>query len=859
MNTYDRGFFKEQIKDFSKEQCVEFAKICAIRALPFLGAYGNFDFWKKEAVQKHLYSIFFGIDFVFTYTIDKELFNNIRFNSCSPVRAANNINISRDIYTYNYAYDSVSAIYFATITATEATHSNFSNVDVCRSANAYYDAHTFASLSSGAMKKLLLTDIECIEEDVASYKVNLNIYGKIWDNFIAALNNCGCEYWANLYTRLFNNGFVFDEEELKKRVQVPPDISVDGASAVGSYMKRILEGDSEKIKEARVFIVGGAGAGKTSLVHRLCNEPLPATDDFTFGFEVNEKEYDEINTSFWDFGGQIIFYSAHRIFMSDNSTYIIVCNGRTEDEYNIEKEFELVKTFGENSKVFVVVNQHFESPVYFDEKYYNNEYSECEPKLFVLNLKTGKIKNFETALEKHLRVGTKTGMYPFSYINAKRKINYEFKKEQSTAIPIDYLFENFAPQYKEYSDKESLLKYLQSSGTVIISNDKLFNPEWLSKTIYTTIYRMYEKHFETLTIKRLSEIFTDSDNIPTEDFEYIIKVMVNFGLGCYTDSIETEIIVPEALPYISSNDEEIYYDLQNTTENFSFKIDTSKFIPDNLMPRFITKLYESIKDRHYFKKWKNACLYRDTEKTILVFKKPTNSNVIDFRVHSEQDDLNKILGIFIATCNDYEFNIESKDIKIYRENTEFPLDGIKDKGKSELSVIEAILQQFCATGGILMSNTTIHIHNGNETKIGDIHGGKNAIGGTFNDYSNNYNFGEQYQKDRKALLKPLSLIANELKTNGDEKEYKQIKKLLNLLEETKECDSIEDADDKGIVETANDLVEQLGNENSSLHKKVAGIEKLHDIVSKAAPIVIPVLGNIVSAFLGLPQVPVTTL
>jgi len=58
--------FKElieiELQKMSKEQVVFFAWLSAVRVLPFIGAKGNFDFWKKGERKKHLYAIFCALD-----------------------------------------------------------------------------------------------------------------------------------------------------------------------------------------------------------------------------------------------------------------------------------------------------------------------------------------------------------------------------------------------------------------------------------------------------------------------------------------------------------------------------------------------------------------------------------------------------------------------------------------------------------------------------------------------------------------------------------------------------------------------------------------------------------------------------
>ena len=57
----DNIIFEDQLKNklqkMTEEQIVLFAWLCAVRALPFIGAKGNFNHWKQKDRQRHLYSL----------------------------------------------------------------------------------------------------------------------------------------------------------------------------------------------------------------------------------------------------------------------------------------------------------------------------------------------------------------------------------------------------------------------------------------------------------------------------------------------------------------------------------------------------------------------------------------------------------------------------------------------------------------------------------------------------------------------------------------------------------------------------------------------------------------------------------
>ena len=58
--------FKEQVEKelegCSKEEIRAFAWRCAVRALPFLGSKGHFDFWSKKERASLLYVVFYSLD-----------------------------------------------------------------------------------------------------------------------------------------------------------------------------------------------------------------------------------------------------------------------------------------------------------------------------------------------------------------------------------------------------------------------------------------------------------------------------------------------------------------------------------------------------------------------------------------------------------------------------------------------------------------------------------------------------------------------------------------------------------------------------------------------------------------------------
>ena len=134
-------------------------------------------------------------------------------------------------------------------------------------------------------------------------------------------------------------------------------------------MQRFLEdyiasnGSLETTKSARLILLGNGGAGKTSIVKRFMGEKLPLQGKATPRIEVRDvtiegkdKEKSDIDLSIWDFGGQVIMHSTHSFFISSQSTYIIACNSRANEQP--DSWLEMLQNRVNNRVTVLVVYTH---------------------------------------------------------------------------------------------------------------------------------------------------------------------------------------------------------------------------------------------------------------------------------------------------------------------------------------------------------------------------------------------------------------------------------------------------------------------------------------------------------------------
>jgi GTPase SAR1 family protein len=347
---------KNRLKKLSSEQKAKFTWLCAIRALPFLGAKSNFSYWEEENKQIMLLSVFRAID-ISAYALYAADAADAAYAAyaakaaadaaadAAAKAAANAVAnaVAKVAYTnYDTAYVAakvaVKVAYAAKVTAKVADAA----YDVAKAAydvaEAACDAAEAAYLvyAAYAAKAAYASWADCISIDVrdvpgnaaeAAYTANCDfnkskfykllcsdinkiyenknndfdngfvIYGGIWQKFLDELKAIGCGYWANLYMDLFNNQFKINKEKLELRINVPMEILEKGASAVGEWLENLESQGTQHLNEARIIILGEKGVGKTSLANKLhdIDAKLPKLDESTEGVDVSVWNLPENN------------------------------------------------------------------------------------------------------------------------------------------------------------------------------------------------------------------------------------------------------------------------------------------------------------------------------------------------------------------------------------------------------------------------------------------------------------------------------------------------------------------------------------------------------------------------------------
>lgn len=124
------------------------------------------------------------------------------------------------------------------------------------------------------------------------------------------------------------------------------------------------------LNEIKVVFLGDGESGKSLTVARLLKDGA-SPDNFdgnaTPGIAIEDRQYElggrKIQVHFWDFGGQEILHSMHRMFLTQRTLYVIFINAR-DDTQDDRARYWLhnVKSFADGAPVLLVLNKIDQNP-----------------------------------------------------------------------------------------------------------------------------------------------------------------------------------------------------------------------------------------------------------------------------------------------------------------------------------------------------------------------------------------------------------------------------------------------------------------------------------------------------------------
>jgi len=493
---------------------------------------------------------------------------------------------------------------------------------------------------------ILIDDVNCILQS-SPHENAISFYGDKWDEFLSALKNNSCDYFAGALQRLFNNQFSIDIEDKEYLSNVPIEMFDQGSGAVSVYIYNLIHG-SKKLNEARLILLGDKGSGKTSLARRLIDPDVPMTEveESTPGVDISSFKLREIcdsirvdenaNVRMWDFAGHTITHAAHRCFLSERCVYIILCEGRKENVQRLDYWLELVRNYGGTSKIYIVVNIFDQNIVKVDENRIKRDYSDNDCEFYYFSIKEDNKTNlmeFRNEIVRYIAYtpAWSSDIIGLEWFNIKEKLEEKFGNKGIDYISIDDYYD-IADKIGA-KDKDDALRALSALGICLyypqIDDLKMvvLDPEWITFGIYDIINWLGNtKKDYKINMREFGEVFSrTSEKYPFEKHSFLYQLMMYYELA-YEERKNILVIPqcmetdePKGLPEFSQEYLQVRFEAKS--------IDGCQIpFPPDLMPRIIVNRCVEMQNKGSFA-WRYGAVLQTQGATGLIFQSGSVLNI----------------------------------------------------------------------------------------------------------------------------------------------------------------------------------------------------------------------------------------
>ena len=370
------------------------------------------------------------------------------------------------------------------------------------------------------------------------------------------------------------------------------------------------------LNEIKVVFLGNGDVGKTHTIARLLrNGEKPDetfTGDSTPGIAISHKTYpidgQDIQVHFWDFGGQDILYSMHRMFLTDRTIYVVMVDARNETKGSQAREWlDTVKSFAGDAPVLLVVNKTDQNPgVTVDETTLMGEYPNLKQIIYMSALNAGK-QEFEKTFTRAMIDLIRSSDVP----KMKWPKNWKKVKDALQNLRSPYIrsgdYEKICANCGVEQDGATVLNWCNDLGVCFCRPDfrlrdyVILNPDWITNAIYTILFNRRETVQNGMISQEDIDALLRNDGrqkkvkrvkkdlrYSYQDTTYVLDVVRKFHLSYQVDR-DTEFF-PMLCSEISSSVAKEYADLEDTLE-FHMEFD---YLPNNVLHRLMVEHWQEL-------------------------------------------------------------------------------------------------------------------------------------------------------------------------------------------------------------------------------------------------------------------------
>ena len=334
------------------------------------------------------------------------------------------------------------------------------------------------------------------------------------------------------------------EEELRNAMN-------HGSSEDADDSEEAVVGDTiHAKKEYRVMILGDSESGKSQILYRLRypnRKPTRFVGDVTPGIDIASRcfeingEYVRVN--FWDFGGQEILHSLHRLFLAKNTMYVIVLNTRNDNQDD-QARFWLhyVELYATGAAVILVRNKIDQNPnaslnMPVLERLFKNTAFIMDD--LPLSARDWSREEFQTKFVDRLTEHISTTMDDTTKFSDEELKVYDTVRSHSSQQIVEMsTFRrickgNLPPD----TDINKLARRFHEAGMLVYFDTRanlLVDPDWITDAIYKILERGVAYAINgIINYEDIENILYDDENIQYKksQIDFVINIMRKYGLS----------------------------------------------------------------------------------------------------------------------------------------------------------------------------------------------------------------------------------------------------------------------------------------------------------------------------------------
>ncbi len=404
-------------------------------------------------------------------------------------------------------------------------------------------------------------------------------------------------------------------------MQTPPpeilNLQRDGRvdlDQIRRYFQQLAEVGEDRLFEAKLLIVGEAGAGKTSLALKLQDpsSPLPRPDQSTEAIDVHSWEFPSslidrnvrgsedhrFLVNIWDFGGQEIYHATHQFFLTQRSLYILVADAR-EQKTDFDYWLHAVKTLSGNSPLLIVINEKDGRQWHIDSGRLHKQFGNLAGTLAVdLKNNHGLLHLVQTIQQQIVQLPHVGDRLPRTWVDVRRELEDDVRPFVSLRAFLDICQRN---GFVRVEDKLQLSNYLHDLGVClhfqdddVLKHTVILDPEWGTDAVYRVLDNKQvinnQGHFSR----------ADLDTIWHED-EYalmrgdLLALMMKFQLCYEIPHQPDQYIAPQLL-----SQKPPPYDWPES-DNIILRYRAPDFMPKGIIARFIVAMHKHIEGQQVWR------------------------------------------------------------------------------------------------------------------------------------------------------------------------------------------------------------------------------------------------------------------